>query len=148
MTKSVALFASRAQVGEKYLTKNGMPVKVLAVDPKEVTVESLSNGHNKVKIDGSAILKTYSEEGINKDAKLLMKAAAAKPKKTEGLSKRLAKVQGRGQITTTYKGKKYTVEIKSDGFYLGDKRHTSLSAAAEAITGHPTSGRTFWGLVK
>lgn len=49
-----------------------------------------------------------------------------------------------------YKGKSYTLIVKDGKLTLGNKGKSfrSLSGAAEHITGHPTSGRYFWGIAK
>lgn len=139
-----SLFASKAEVGKKYLSKTGMPVLVLAIGTKDVTVESLSNGHKTLKIEAGAILRPFAEKEINKMAKAAM-AHPAKVK-TEGLQKRLTEAKGQKTLSTLYKEKKYTVEVKADGFYYSGARYGSLSKVAEKITGHPTSGPAFFGL--
>lgn len=51
---------------------------------------------------------------------------------------------------TTFIGKTngdyYFLKSKNDGFYVGDSKYQSLSAAAEAVSGCRRSGWTFWKL--
>jgi len=42
------------------------------------------------------------------------------------------------------RGLSYFCRVGLDGFYIGEKRYESLSAAAEAVSGVRRSGWTFW----
>jgi hypothetical protein len=44
------------------------------------------------------------------------------------------------------KGLSYFLQVKSGAFYVGNTRYTTLSAAAEAVSGVRRSGLTFWKL--
>jgi len=143
--KTESVFANKAEVGKKYLSKNGVPVKVLTVDEKVTTVEVLSNGHKTLKLDPGTILRPFDSKLIDKDSKMLMNIKDA-PAKSTGVVKRLADAKGAKVLTATYKEKEYKAEVKADGFYYGGVRYGSLSKLAEKITGHPTSGPAFWGL--
>ena len=53
--------------------------------------------------------------------------------------------------TKEYKGQHYRVIAEGGKYYLGSthgKVFKSLSGAAQEITGHPTSGKGFFGLLK
>ena len=140
------IFASKAEVGKKYLTKNGMPVEVTAISEKNVVVFSLANGHKRLNLDPGAILRPYDSKQINPDAR----RALAHPAKdtTKAVTMRLAELKGKHQVKALYQGKEYTAEIKHDGFYFEGVRYISTTALATKITGHPTSGPTFFGLRK
>ena len=50
-----------------------------------------------------------------------------------------------------YKGRTFRIIAQSGKFYIGNtkkKAHRSLSGVSQAITGHPTSGKGFLGLLK
>lgn len=49
-------------------------------------------------------------------------------------------------LEATSRGLSYFCTVKSDGFYIGETRHESLSAAAQAVSGVRRSGWTFWKL--
>lgn len=60
-------------------------------------------------------------------------------------------LKGGKVLEKTYKGRTFKVIQKEGKLYLGNakkKAHRSLSGVAEAITGHPTSGLGFFGLLK
>lgn len=65
--------ANKAEAGKKYLSKSGVPVTLLEVKGSKVVLKIETTG-NKVEVDGSYELKPYSESGVNKDARLLLKA--------------------------------------------------------------------------
>lgn len=140
------IFASKAEVGKKYLTKNGMPIEVTAVGNKNVVVFSLANGHKRLDLDPGAILSPYDAKRINPDARRAM----AHPVKdmTKAVTIRLSELEGKRHIKVTYQGKEYTADVKQDGLYFEGVRYISTTALATKITGHPTSGPTFFGLRK
>ncbi len=49
-------------------------------------------------------------------------------------------------LTGNTKGLSYFLQVRKDGFYVGETKHESLSAAAEVISGTRRSGWTFWKL--
>lgn len=55
------------------------------------------------------------------------------------------------QLHGQYRGKSYKAEIVKSGEGIGVRQgrkvYSSLSAAAEAITGHAMNGRVFWKIV-
>jgi hypothetical protein len=52
------------------------------------------------------------------------------------------------RLVRTWKGKKYSVMVKNDGFEYEGKTHTSLSQIANDITGSRWNGWAFFGLKK
>lgn len=52
------------------------------------------------------------------------------------------------QIMRSWKGKKYIVLVKTDGFDFQGRRYTSLSQIANDITGTRWNGHLFFGLKK
>lgn len=52
------------------------------------------------------------------------------------------------QIIRSWKGKKYTILVKSDGFDYQGRFYTSLSQIANEITGSRWNGHLFFGLKK
>lgn len=52
------------------------------------------------------------------------------------------------QLLRSWKGKKYTVLVKSDGFYFQGRLYKSLSQIANDITGTRWNGHLFFGLKK
>jgi len=140
------IFASKAEVGKKYLTKRGMPVEVSAVGDKNIVVFSLANGHKRINLDPGDLLQPYNPKLINPDARRAM----AHPAKdtTKAVTSRLAELDGKRHLKASYKDKEYVAEIKEDGFYYEGVRYGSTTSLATKITGHPTSGPTFFGLRK
>jgi len=61
-------------------------------------------------------------------------------------------IMGKSQVLVKkYKNRVYKVVIENGVYFLGSthgKRFKSLSGVAQGISGHPTSGRYFFGLVK
>jgi len=47
-------------------------------------------------------------------------------------------------LTGKSKGLSYYLTVRDGGFYIGDVKHGSLSAAAEKVSGVRRSGLTFW----
>jgi hypothetical protein len=52
------------------------------------------------------------------------------------------------QLMRSWKGKKHTVLVKTDGFDFQGERYTSLSQIANEITGTRWNGHLFFGLKK
>jgi hypothetical protein len=52
------------------------------------------------------------------------------------------------QLMRSWKGKKHTVLVKTDGFDFQGRRYTSLSQIANDITGTRWNGHLFFGLKK
>lgn len=50
------------------------------------------------------------------------------------------------QLIREWNGRRYSVEVKEDGYMLGEQRFNSLSAIALHITGTNWSGPRFFGL--
>lgn len=50
------------------------------------------------------------------------------------------------QITRSYKGVVYTVEVVSNGYLYRGKQYKSLSGIAKAITGKNWNGKVFFGV--
>lgn len=50
------------------------------------------------------------------------------------------------QITRSYKGSIYTVEVISNGYLYNGKQYKSLSGIAKAITGKNWNGKVFFGV--
>jgi hypothetical protein len=50
------------------------------------------------------------------------------------------------QLIREWNGRRYSVEVKEDGYMLGEERFKSLSAIALHITGTNWSGPRFFGL--
>jgi hypothetical protein len=50
------------------------------------------------------------------------------------------------QLICEWNGRRYSVEVKDDGYMLGEERFKSLSAIALHITGTNWSGPRFFGL--
>jgi hypothetical protein len=48
--------------------------------------------------------------------------------------------------TTKFGGLEVFLTVRSDGYYIGEKKQTSLSAAAENVSGVRRSGLVFWKL--
>jgi len=49
-------------------------------------------------------------------------------------------------LTGKSRGLSYFLQVKNGAFYVGNTRHATLSAAAEAVSGVRRSGLTFWKL--
>jgi Protein of unknown function (DUF2924) len=49
-------------------------------------------------------------------------------------------------LVREWQGRRYTVTVQADGFYMDGKRYRSLSALARQITGTAWSGNRFFGL--
>jgi hypothetical protein len=78
-----------------------------------------------------------------------LKTKQEKPTKTakaEGPAKKPTKFAGNAvKLVAKYKGKIYHATLRRDGkVRMSGTLYGSLSGAAEAITGHPTSGPAFW----
>lgn len=65
--------ANKGEMGKKYLSKSGIPVTLLEIKGSKVLLKIETTG-NKTEVDGSYELRPFSESGINKDARLLLKA--------------------------------------------------------------------------
>lgn len=50
------------------------------------------------------------------------------------------------QITRSYKGSIYTVEVIGNGYLYNGKQYKSLSGIAKAITGKSWNGKVFFGV--
>ena len=50
------------------------------------------------------------------------------------------------RLVREWNGNTYVVDVAEDGFRMGTRRFSSLSAVAKAITGAHWSGRAFFGL--
>jgi len=86
--------ASEAKMGEKYLSKTGIPVTVTGAKDGKVLLRLEITG-TTIRVNGEYELKPYDEKGVSKDSKLLMKAngrakkvgkAAATPHKAGSLA--------------------------------------------------------------
>jgi len=65
--------ASEAKMGEKYLSKTGIPVTVTGAKDGKVLLRLEITG-TTIRVNGEYELKPYDEKGVSKDSKLLMKA--------------------------------------------------------------------------
>ncbi len=65
--------ASEAKLNEKYLTKSGIPVVVVRRDGDKVVLRAETTG-NENTVERTYPLQAYTEEKVNRDAKLLLKA--------------------------------------------------------------------------
>lgn len=143
------IFASKSEIGKKYLTKNNFPVEVVKVGDKQVTVKSLSNGGREVKIDAGDILRPYDQQRINPDARLSAVRSANGALKVRRLKKALSRVGERRTIRKIYKDKELVMTVNAEGFHVGGKTYKSLTAAAQGVTGTKiTTGPLFWGFGK
>lgn len=140
------LFASKAEVGQKYLTKNGYPVEVIENGAKGIWVKTLANGGKRIRIYPENLLMPYSEKAISKDARIAMTRAVKAL--THAVTDRISELKGVRHLKATYQGKDYSIEVKPTGFYYDGISYKSTTALATKITGHPTSGPTFFGLRK
>ena len=75
--------AKEAKIGQKYLTKTGVPVTPVEQKGDKVVVRVETTG-NKIEVDKTYDLKPFNEAQVSKDAKLLLKAKGrGKDSKTE-----------------------------------------------------------------
>lgn len=65
--------AKEAKIGQKYLTKTGVPVTPVEQKGDKVVVRVETTG-NKIEVDKAYDLKPFNEAQVSKDAKLLLKA--------------------------------------------------------------------------
>ena len=73
--------ASEAKVGDMYLSRTGIPVTVMGLRNGKVLIK-LKTTSTTTMVNGDYELKPYSEKGVGKDSKLLLKANGKG--KTEG----------------------------------------------------------------
>jgi len=79
--------------------------------------------------------KSYKERDIKINKTIEQKKSEKKIEIPEGIT-----------LHGSTNGLSYFCQVKSDGFYVGEKRYDSLSAAAAGISGVRRSGWTFWRL--
>jgi hypothetical protein len=145
MVKAIATFASKTKVGEKYLTKSGVPVTVKSIG-SSVTITAHATG-NTIVIPAGYLLFPYSREGINKDSRILMGVTDAHTVNTEAIKSRIDHVGKHRTLKRTYKGIEHIVTVKADGFEYNGDHFSSLTAIAMKIRGgKPESGPKFFGV--
>jgi len=142
------IFASKAVVGEKYLSKNGMPVTILEVVPKATKVLSDLTG-NEVKLYPGDILFPYQPSKINKEAITMANAMKAAKGNTErkGLTSIEKTEGGKFVVVKNVKGKPHKVTINGKFTYEG-KTYDTLQAIVCEIIGkdYEYEGFGFFGL--
>ena len=74
--------AKEAKIGQKYLTKGGVPVTPIEQKADKVVLRTETTG-NKVEVAREYELQPFNETKINKDARLLLKAKAGPKGKGE-----------------------------------------------------------------
>lgn len=83
---------------------------------------------------------------------VIIKGLMSKINSKEIVNNNIEKSKGKLEIPegTVLNGKtggvNYYLVVKSDGFYVGETRYPSLSAAAEGVSGTRRSGLVFWTL--
>ena len=77
-------------------------------------------------------------------------AKNAPPARTRGEAQHKSLPKVGGTFTKEYKGKTITVKVLADGFQVGSKKYTSLTAAAKGVRGsdNEINGWAFFGLTK
>lgn len=155
ISRGESVFAARAQVGERYLTKAGWPVLVEEVTATCVRVENdLTGDHHQMTPE--TLLWPYLAENISMEAMQMAKAQGLKKKKKAPAEKkpkaeRRARVSGGPRpaagtkMTRTYDGKDHVVETTAEGYRYDGQDYKSLTAVAKKITGYPSiSGPAFF----
>lgn len=145
MKKAIATFASKATVGEKYLTKSGVPVTVKSIGSK-ILVTANATG-NSVEIPAGYLLYPYDRTGINKDCLVLMGVRTSQNVNRAAVQYRLNRVGNHRTLKGKYKGKEYTAKVTQDGFEFDGVRFGSLTAIAMKINGgKAVNGPRFFGV--
>lgn len=148
-----SIFASRARIGERYLTRAGHPVITVAPTMKgELVVRSELRGTTHT-LAGSDLLYPYKKEKINQEAIRMANAEkkSGKGKKAEGArgGERGARKTSEGIVLTRKIGNA-THEVLFHGGILTyrTKDYMTLKEVAEVIRGKDISGsgRSFFGL--
>lgn len=145
MKKAIAMFASKAKVGERYLTKAGVPVTIKSIGAKVIITANATG--NSMDIPAGYLLFPYSREGINKECLVLMGVKESQTVNREALKSRLDHVGNHRTLKRTYKGVEHVVTVKQDGFEYKGAHYASLTAIAMHIRGgKPESGPKFFGV--
>ena len=104
--------ADKAKVGEKYLSRTGVPVTMTGTKDGKVILKLESTG-TTIRVNGDYELKPYDEKAISKDARLIMKANG------KGKKEGKAKAKKNGSLAATIDpfllaGGKTTQEIAAE----------------------------------
>lgn len=84
--------------------------------------------------------------GLSQEARRRLKELAESPKKTTPTRAERTNLQVGTRLLREWRGDRYEVIVKEDGFLYDGKVYRSLSAVARAITGRHCGGRRFFGL--
>lgn len=84
--------------------------------------------------------------GLSQEARRRLKELAEEPKKKTPTRPELTNLQVGTRLLREWRGAKYEVIVREDGFLYDGKIYRSLSAVARAITGRHCGGRRFFGL--
>lgn len=146
----MSIFASKAEVGVRYLTGKGYPVQVVSVGPKVTRVTSLLFNRD-VQIYGDQLLYPYKPKNINKEA--MQMAKAHKQNGDQARKERIGHTEieksegGKFVLVKTIKGKEHKVTING-GFTYEGKKYDTLRDIVREIAGkdYKYEGFGFFGL--
>lgn len=84
--------------------------------------------------------------GLSQGARRRLRELAEEPRKRKPTRAERTHLQVGTRLLREWRGDRYEVIVKEDGFLYGGKVYRSLSAVARAITGRHCGGRRFFGL--
>lgn len=151
-----SVFASKAKIGERYITKAGFPVTVVAVDQKQwgkpAIIVSIDGGGSRVSLAHDQILWHRGHKEVSKEA-IEMSTITKAAKKSSGTGMR----GGERGASKTKDGillhrkigiVEHQVLYHEGVFTYRAKDYMSLRDVVKAVTGKPFSGtgKSFFGL--
>lgn len=77
--------ASKAKTGDKYLTRTGIPVTMAGIRGGKALLKLETTG-TTIAVNGEYELKPYSENGISRESRYLLKAGKGNPRKESSLA--------------------------------------------------------------
>jgi hypothetical protein len=149
--KTESLFASKAELGGRYITKAGFPVTVVAVGQmtwgKPCIIVTIDGEGSRVSIAHDQLLWHRGHKDISREAITMAKNKAKEAKVRDGLTEARKTEGGKWVLTKTIEGKEHRVVVNGD-FVYESKSYPSLRAVCEAILGeeHEYEGFGFFGL--
>jgi hypothetical protein len=147
---SVSVYAGRATIGERYVTKKGWPIIIREIGDKVVVENDLTGETHRIGRD--QLVWPYKESLISKEAITMARAkghkkhAAKKAKKAAAPAAAAPTIKAGVKLNRVYNGKPHIVEALQDGGYLYNGENlASLTAVAKKITGYASiSGPAFF----